>query len=465
MKTSALHRGYLLASAMVLLVITPPAWSQDAPAHVLRPVQPSPTATEPDPQPAEHASEVEAAIAQYQNALRQARAAGRTMAREDIGELIDQAFADLDFKAIPTDQIEKAISGVPMVFSDRTVRRVDEALEHYMKQETPEGARAASLRLLLHPRHVDEASHLAILEASLKHPALRQAIALGTVSPLLSASAALPEERFKPLVDLLNHAATRLPEDASVDDFRRASGFFLSAGRNQSTRMMKAIDPYRRALISAIDARMEQDLSERDQSLLQSARHRLAGALARGELIDHPAPEMNFLWYFDPQNEEARFTSLKDLRGKVVVLDFWATWCGPCIASFPNVRELRQYYEGFDVVVLGVTSIQGRHIGMRQRVNTQGNPEQEMELMKSFIEERQMTWPVAFSEQNVFNPDYGITGIPSVAIIDPAGKVRHIGLHPGRPLTEKVRLINPLLSEAGKPVPALATATPSSDDE
>ena len=47
------------------------------------------------------------------------------------------------------------------------------------------------------------------------------------------------------------------------------------------------------------------------------------------------------------------------MKGNVVVVDFWATWCGPCVGSFPQVKELVEYYKGYNVTVLGLTSPQG----------------------------------------------------------------------------------------------------------
>jgi hypothetical protein len=65
-----------------------------------------------------------------------------------------------------------------------------------------------------------------------------------------------------------------------------------------------------------------------------------------------------------------------------------------------------------------------------------------------------MTWRVAFTEEDVFNPDYGVNGIPHVAIIDPEGKVRYNGLHPAVPLKEKADKIDALLKAAGLATPA-----------
>lgn len=173
---------------------------------------------------------------------------------------------------------------------------------------------------------------------------------------------------------------------------------------------------------------------------------------AKTALIGKAAPELDFTW-----TTRAGLKKLSELKGKVVVLDFWATWCGPCVASFPQMRELTAHYKDADVVVLGVTSLQGRVHGLEATpINTRNDPAREKALMTDYIKAKDITWPVVFSEQEVFNPDYGVNGIPHMAIVAPDGTVRHSGLHPAMPHAEKVEKIDALLKEFGKPVPGAA---------
>lgn len=246
--------------------------------------------------------------------------------------------------------------------------------------------------------------------------------------------AADPEAKVAP--DELNAIRTKLVALVQAAKVKAAATDVTDSDADKATKKVEMRD----RIVKSLDGRLEL----------------LNGAFAKGELVGHKAPEFTFEW----SSGDTHLKSLDDLKGKVVVVDFWATWCGPCVGSFPNVRDLTAHYAGYPVVVLGVTSIQGSHYkrsleeGVKpERIDTKGDPAKEMALMNDFMKDMNMTWTVAFSKQNVFNPEFGVNGIPHVAIIDPNGVVRYRGLHPASDPAKKHEMIDGLLKEFKLPVP------------
>jgi cytochrome c biogenesis protein CcmG/thiol:disulfide interchange protein DsbE len=104
--------------------------------------------------------------------------------------------------------------------------------------------------------------------------------------------------------------------------------------------------------------------------------------------------------------------SLANYRGKVVLIDFWATWCPPCRRGIPDLIELQKEFEG-DLVVIGI-SVDS---------DTKDN-------VPSFVKEAGINYPVVYGDDQVVQAYGGIEGIPTTFILDKSGAVvnSHVGL-------------------------------------
>ncbi len=114
-----------------------------------------------------------------------------------------------------------------------------------------------------------------------------------------------------------------------------------------------------------------------------------------------------------PTRAEIDFDTLK---GKVVYLDFWASWCGPCKSSFPWMDAMHRKYAAQGLEIIAV------------------NMDQEPELAQSFIDEFQPGFHIEYDSQGKLADTFGVEAMPTSFLIDKQGKVRvsHKGFHQDR---------------------------------
>lgn len=136
-----------------------------------------------------------------------------------------------------------------------------------------------------------------------------------------------------------------------------------------------------------------------------------------------------------------------DLQGKVVLLDFWAIWCGPCIATFPHLREWQEQYADKGLVIIGMTRNYEYEWDDAAGYCAKGDdvtPEQEAEMLQKFAAYYHLKHRFAVQEDQSLSKYYGVSGIPHVVVIDQQGKVRMIRVGSGK---QNAKDIGDLLAE------------------
>jgi peroxiredoxin len=134
-----------------------------------------------------------------------------------------------------------------------------------------------------------------------------------------------------------------------------------------------------------------------------------------------PAPD------FKLKSLEGEDLVLSELKGRVVVVNFWATWCGPCRVEIPHLKSLYEKYNSEGLEIIGISLDRG---GER--------------VVKPYVEKHEIKYPITMGNMEVVSKYGGIEGVPTTFIIDREGNIRYkwVGY---RKKEDFVKVIIPLL--------------------
>jgi peroxiredoxin len=116
---------------------------------------------------------------------------------------------------------------------------------------------------------------------------------------------------------------------------------------------------------------------------------------------------------FHEKDTSGKPLSIAGYKDKVVLIDFWATWCGPCVAELPNVLKAyaKHHPQGFEIIGISLDS--------------------DLKKLQTFVKQKNMTWPQYFDGQgwqNKLAQQYGVNSIPATYLLDRQGKIIAKGL-------------------------------------
>ncbi len=151
---------------------------------------------------------------------------------------------------------------------------------------------------------------------------------------------------------------------------------------------------------------------------------------ANADLSGQVAPD------FKLKSLEGREVGLEDLRGKVVLLDFWATWCGPCRRDLPMIEKLHREFNAKGLVVLGLTT------------------GEDTAALSQFLLTTKLSYPILTAAETVTSQSYSVNAFPTVVLIDREGKIAfyHVGAGSESALRESLAKLG-FESAPAKPAP------------
>jgi thiol-disulfide isomerase/thioredoxin len=191
------------------------------------------------------------------------------------------------------------------------------------------------------------------------------------------------------------------------------SDVYLALGKNQEARDMLAAEV---AFAEKISQIMQATGTPPQKRAAMSGYLQIRDRATQIGLLGQTAPEIEIkTWIVGGP------VRLEDLRGRVVLLEFWATWCKPCQEMFPKLKQLHEQASTRGLEIVAITRHYMAYGG------TAESKQEELQLMDTTVTKHGVSFAVGVAEDERLQKTYGANGLPTAILIDRPGVVRYAG--------------------------------------